>query len=476
MASSMVVARSRATADGRTLLGHNSTRPIGEPQSLVRVPGRPFAPGETVTVRDVVLPQCRHSIGVFAGSAAGEWGYRQGVNEHGVGAGTTAIFGRVKCDRPALTGPDLVRLVLERAGTALNGVDIATDLIARHGQGHFPGQGGADGSYRDCALLIADPHEAYLVAATGSHWAVQEVGGVRAVTNVCHLRQDWNRVSRGLADLVLARNWWPEDGSKIDFEGTVSTGGPLAADGLRRWGHATLLLEEQNGHIDGHFLRRLLSDHYEGCVDEADPLDPRRCDNTLCRHAHDSGSPQTALSMIADLGTGQGSAPLTWWAFGPPCQSVYFPVVFEGDLPTEFAGEGPGAIDGVWRRMLRLHRELARAPVGDRPLARHLARCKPPSIRRRSTTSTSPPRCGGAATGSSCTGGRRPSCSRTSRGSRRPGCCSWRGRAPVWDWRPCPVERLPFREADSWASCSRACASGGKALGCPGPDRGCLTP
>ena len=40
MESSMVVAHSRATADGRTLLGHNSTRPAGEPQSLVRVPGR----------------------------------------------------------------------------------------------------------------------------------------------------------------------------------------------------------------------------------------------------------------------------------------------------------------------------------------------------------------------------------------------------------------------------------------------------
>jgi hypothetical protein len=376
MASSMVVAHSRATADGHTLLGHNNTRPAGEPQSVVRVPGRSFAQGETVMFRDLCLPQVRHSFGVIAGRPSGEWGYWQGVNEPGVGAATTAIFSRVEADRPTLTGPDLVRLILERAATALQGVDVVTDLISRHGQGRFPGCGDMDAKYRDCALLIADPREAYLLAAAGSHWAVQEVGAVRAVTNVCQVRQDWNRVSRGLADLVLRRGWWPEDGSKIDFEGTVSEGGPPASAGLRRWGHATVLLEEQNGHIDGHFLRRLLSDHYEGCLDEADPFEPQQRDNTLCRHAAHGGAPETAASMIADLapsslplspasgerGRGEGVKPLAWWAFGPPCQGVYFPIVFDGDFPAEFAGEGPGAIDSVWRRMLRLNREVSRAP------------------------------------------------------------------------------------------------------------------
>ena len=357
MGNSSVVALSRATADGRTLFGHNSTRVVGAAQSLLRVDGRSFALGEDINTCHVELPQARQTFTVLANRSNGEWGYQHGINEQGVAAGSTAIFSRVESAQPGLSGPDLVRLVLERSASALQAVDVATDLIARFGQG-----GSADGAFRDSALLIADPREAYLLAAAGSHWAVQEVGAVRAVTNVCHLRQDWDRVSRGLADLVLERGWWPEDGSKIDFEGTVSAGGPPSSAGLRRWRHATLLLEEQHGHIDGHFLRRLFSDHYEGCLDEADPCDPDPRDNTLCRHAADGDPLETALSLIADLGREDEAAPLTWWAFGPPCQSVYFPVVFEGELPVEFAAEGPGAIDSVWRRMLRLNRDVARSP------------------------------------------------------------------------------------------------------------------
>src|SRR5262249_93594 len=134
----------------------------------------------------------------------------------------------------------------------------------------------------DSNLLITDAREGYLLAAAGSHWAMQEIQSVRAVTGICHLRQDWDRVSRGLSDIVLEHGWWPEDGSKLDFEGTVGAGSPGEVAELRRWGHATILLEDQNGHIDHLFLRRLLADHYEGCNDEADPFAPGAGDNTLC--------------------------------------------------------------------------------------------------------------------------------------------------------------------------------------------------
>jgi dipeptidase len=343
MKSSMVVAFSRATVDGRTLVGHNHSRPANEPQALVRTSRQEHAPGEDLVVGNVLLPQVRRTWAVLGGRPARAWGYVHGVNECGLALATTTAQRRLTSPAPGLNGQDLVRLVLERAASARQGVDLACDLIGRFGQGS-PESG-------DCNLLIADAREAYLLAAAGSHWAMQEIQAVRAVTGVTHLRQDWDRISRGLCDVVIERGWWPEDGSKLDFEGTVSAGGASEAVELRRWGHATLLLEDQNGHIDSLFLRRLLSDHYEGCLDEADPVAPCASDNSLCLHSGQHDGLATAASFLIECAA--EAPPLAWCAFGPPCASVYFPLVLDGDLPAEFTGDGPGAIDSVWQRMVR---------------------------------------------------------------------------------------------------------------------------
>ena len=52
--------------------------------------------------------------------------------------------------------------------------------------------------------------------------------GFNAVSDRCHLRQDWDRISRGLADLVISQGWWPENGSKVDFAGSLAVGAQLS--------------------------------------------------------------------------------------------------------------------------------------------------------------------------------------------------------------------------------------------------------
>src|SRR5262249_31431701 len=147
---------------------------------------------------------------------------------------------------------------------ARQAVELLTDLVCRHGQAPCEADDAA-GS----ALLIADGTEAFVLAACGRHWALQAVGGVRALGEVCHVRQDWDRISRGLADLAIARGWWPGDGSKLDFGGAVCLEGPGTAASFRRWGQSTLKLEQQSGQIDVAFVRRLLADHSLGRADEA---------------------------------------------------------------------------------------------------------------------------------------------------------------------------------------------------------------
>ncbi|HZY83604.1 MAG TPA: carcinine hydrolase/isopenicillin-N N-acyltransferase family protein [Gemmataceae bacterium] len=353
MGCDMVVALARATADGQTLFGHNSNRPRGEAQAVVRTAGKDHTPGEKVRAPALELPEARHTHAVLANRPAGLWGYPHGVNEHGVCAGVTTVRTRLSAAGPGLSGTDLVRLALERAASACQAVDVLTDLITRHGQGST-GEAGRrhdEGGAGDCAFLVADGREAFALEATGNHWVLQVIGAVRAASDVCHLRQDWDRISRGLADLAIQRGWWPANGSKLDFAGALAREGGDSPASLRRWGRATLLLEQQSGQIDAAFLRRLLSDHGESAA--AAP------GTTLCQH----GGPATAASLLAQVGADEGTVPVAWCAFGPPCSSLYFPLYLEGDLPAAFEDDGTGAGCRVWRRSSALLAEAERDPA-----------------------------------------------------------------------------------------------------------------
>jgi dipeptidase len=337
MASDMAVALARATLDGHTYFAHNSNRPRGEAPALVRTVGRDHAPGEKVQATHVSLPQAKKTFGVLAGRAGHVPGYQHGVNEKGVAAGCTPIRTRLLNDAPCLTGPDLVQLALERASSALQAVEVVTDLIGRHGQGPFVGEG-EDSA--DAALLIADCREAYVLEATGRHWARASIGSVRAVSDACFLHQDWDRISRGLSDLAIHRGWWPEDGCKLDFARALGQPGTDLAPAMRRWGQATMELEQHSGTIDGAFLRRLLRLQAESvCPTDGPPAEI-----------------ETAASLIVRLGPEPGSLPAAWYAFGPPPVSVYLPVLPVAELPAAYCDDS-SAGSPLWRILGTWHDE-----------------------------------------------------------------------------------------------------------------------
>jgi dipeptidase len=357
MGSDMVVALGPATVDGQTLFGHNSDRPLRERQSIRRVPGREFAPDEKVKTNNLELPQARHTDTVLGAQPEGCWGYTQGVNDQGVAAGCAVLHNKIPCSGPGLLGTDLVRLVLERSRNARQAVDLLIDFVGQYGQSEplgNPPQG-------DSSFLIADSTEAFAIETAGRHWVYQEIREVRAAGNACIIRQDWNRISPGLSDSVIRQGWWPADGSKLDFAGAVTENPMGHASGLRRWGRATLLLEQQNGHIDGAFLRRVLADHYEGTHFEVDPLASLTGPMTLCQHGVVPGTSQTATSMVAQLGSRGGSLNVVGCAFGPPCCGVYFPLFVEGEIPEVFSGATPSA-ESLWTRAVQLNQRLYDEP------------------------------------------------------------------------------------------------------------------
>jgi secernin len=348
MASDMLVALGGATSDGLTLFAHNNNRPRGEFAALTLLPGRDHAPGETAHASRCGVPEIRHTFAALVGHVhdvpgpehvsqtcpAPEEVCFHGVNEKGVAIGCTTIATRIIGEGQALTGPELVRMGLQRAASACQAVEVIMDLISRHGQG-----GGSTPQTLDAALLIADAGEAYVLEAAGSHWALAQIGRVRAVSAVCMIRQDWDRLSRGLSDLAISRGWWPEDGCKLDFARAVGRVGPDHAESLRRWGQATMTLEQHSGEIDVALVRRVLREQAEQFA----PLDGPPVER------------QTAASFVVRLGPEPGELPVAWCAFGSPALSVYLPAFPCAELPEAFGGR-------VARELTRLADEARTQP------------------------------------------------------------------------------------------------------------------
>ena len=322
MGCDAAVALGRASIDGQTLFGQNRSRPSQNAPHLCRTRGRAHAIGESVLLQHLELPQARNTYTVLASHPDGHWGYDHGLNEHQLAIGSLPLRSVLRGERPGLIGTDLVRLGLEQCQTARQAVTLLTHLIESCGQGSFPGCN-PDRDY-DSAFVIADPSEAYVIETAGGHWVYQETQEVRASGGVRVIRQDWDRISRGLADLAIKRGWWPQDGSKIDFAGVVGEMTQEEKAALKRWTGASFRLQEQNGHIDLAFIRRLLTEQDESEIEHQD---------SDFSDWNSSTDDTTTASMVAGLSSKPGHAPMAWCALGSPCPGLYFPVFLDGELP-----------------------------------------------------------------------------------------------------------------------------------------------
>ena len=213
MGCDLVTALGAATVSGHTLVGVNFFGPGADQGGLCVLSPKVHAAGELVVHPRVRIPEARQTARVLGWQAPGSWGLKFGCNEHHLTVGLSRWRSRVPQSSAGLDGPDLVRLTLERAASARQATEVLCELIERQGQ-----SSGQD----DHIFLLADSREACVVEAAGTHWAHLECQQTRAVCDVALIRQDWQRLSRGLAEFVMKNGWWQNDGSKIDFHATLS--------------------------------------------------------------------------------------------------------------------------------------------------------------------------------------------------------------------------------------------------------------
>ncbi|MCI0380334.1 MAG: hypothetical protein L0215_22345 [Gemmataceae bacterium] len=371
MACDLVVALNPATADGAKLFGLNCHELSPRPISLRRCAGQIHTPGDVLMTKHHRIPQPRQTWTVLGVGPRDDAGLTHGVNEHQVAMGLARWQSRIHPQKPGLLGDELVRLTLERSRSARQAADTLTDLISRYGQGRFePGES-------DHLFLIADPQEAVLVEAAGPYWASLECQHVRAAADAALIRQDWQRLAPGLASLAIQQGWFPDDGHKLDFAGALAEprAPNVGADSdpmppthsldmhswaLKRWAKATLLLEQQSGHIDLWFLRRMLAEHFETVLTKY-PLVGQDSIPVLIggqeRKPILRSVPQMVNTFLAPLLPAADAVPMAWCAFGDPARALYLPVLLDGELPELYA-------DGACSRWLA--RGLTRQDIDKR--------------------------------------------------------------------------------------------------------------
>jgi secernin len=355
-----------ASADGSMLLGKNSDRPVNETQPLRYLPARAPARGDRLQLAYVEIPDARETLAHVGASPYWCWGHELGLNERGVAIGNEALFTRdlaLHQDRaraghppaPGILGMELVRLGLERGGTAVAAVEAMTGLLERYGQwgAGVAGRPAVDAAY-DNSYVIADGREAWVLETTGNRWVAARVRpSTWSISNQATIRTEWDRASDDLVAHAVEGGWWPaEHAERFDFaEAYTDPQVPLQVSQIRLQRSRELLREAGRGAgADVAAAASVLRDHYEGTFLQGPYFNAARPDFlTLCMHSHPSGFTwgNTASSAVCVLPAGERPAYL-WWAAVTPCTSVYVPVFVDAlGLPETLARPGTAPAGSV---------------------------------------------------------------------------------------------------------------------------------
>ena len=323
-------------ADGAVWFAKNSDRDGNEAQLLEWVPRQEHPPGSEVRCTYVSVPQVPETHAMLLSRPFWIWGAEMGANEHGLVIGNEAVFAQEKVDRVGLLGMDLLRLTLERAASASEAVEVLTGLLEAHGQG-----GAGDHETRKLryhnSYIIADPARAVVLETVDREWALEQVTGVRSISNLLTI-----------PDFAEAHSDW--------LFTTVAGG--------RQRRLRTEAMADPTGTTAS--LMHALRDHGEGRVA------PRYSWlngtlGTVCMHGGGLvASSLTTASWISELRPQR----IRHWVTGTaaPCTGLFKPVRVDQPLDLGPAPGDQADEESLWWRHEALHRRVMRNPERLMPL------------------------------------------------------------------------------------------------------------
>ena len=362
-----LIATADTTRDGVAIFGKNSDREPNEAHRLVSLPAVDHALDSRLQCTYIQIPQVRHTFSVLLAKPFWIWGAEMGANEHGLVIGNEALFTRVAYARQGLLGMDLLRLALERAATAREGISVITGLIAEFGQGGNHGL--AHPMFYHNSYILADARDAWVLETAGPHWAAKQIRGIYSISNGITIEKDWDLASPELISHAVRQGWCK---GELDFSFARCYSDFLYtrfSDCRKRRARSLELLTDQGGKITVETVMSALRDHGQADGSQRS-ADKSIAGADICMHASLGpirGS-QTTGSMVSYLDDKTPLHFLTGTA--APCTSTFKPVwldAFDPDSsPALAASLGPSPTDKYnpaalfWR-----HETLHRATLRD---------------------------------------------------------------------------------------------------------------
>lgn len=214
------------------------------------------------------IPEAQQTYKFIGSRSAGRWGYGMGVNEHQVmvadnDAPSRDLLGFTE----SLHDNDLVRILLERAKTAREAVDVIAAIVPQFGQ-----------AWNGIIYEIGDPNELWVVAITGPRWVAKKyTDTVTARSNQYQIRDDYDLAAPDLVSFAIEQGWVPEGTERIDFTSVYSTDELYPEDNELdkrknvetlynteiRYQRAMELLKAQEGSLTPEMFMAFVRDHYD---------------------------------------------------------------------------------------------------------------------------------------------------------------------------------------------------------------------
>jgi dipeptidase len=257
--------------------------------------------------------------------------------------------------KDALTGMDLLRLALERSGTAEQALETIVQLLSDHGQGGLCGYEDKSLVYHN-SYIIADPRGAWVLETAGPLWAALRVREYYSISNGLTIGEAFDRSHPDLISTAREKGWLKKGGT-FHFAHCFSDWFYTTFSACKtRQGQSSDLLAGSGKTMDTARAFRILRDHRK------EPYRPNAhfLMNRVCMHAANSLSrnSQSTASLAACL----SPEDQTFWATGTsaPCTGIFKPIWFDGEVLPDM-GAAPGADydpHSLWWRHEALHRSI----------------------------------------------------------------------------------------------------------------------